>query len=496
LIPTNFSFEKNQTMKLSEYANYDALGLAELVRNKDVSPIELAECALDAISVVNPTINAVVGKVPDWPKAWERNPKDGPFYGVPFLVKDIGLQVEGLPCEMGSRLLEGAPPAPQDSHLMTRFRAAGLNTLGRTNIPEMAFNVTTEPVMYGPTRNPWNLDLSAGGSSGGAGAAVSAGIVPMAHATDGGGSIRIPAAHCGLVGLKPTRGRTPVGPELAAPLHGLGVQFALTRSVRDTAALLDAVQGAGSGDPFAIAPPSAPYRTALGRPPRRLRIAFSSDGGRHARVDAECSKAVQSTARLCESLGHVVEEARPEYDEAMFHASNKILWNSSLASGCLALAALLGREPSPANLETCIWKCFQEGTGYTALDLERALFLMNSVCRQVAPFFTRYDLLLTPVMAAPPQLLGTLNSDDAKLDADAFYHSIFSHAPFTALYNMTGQPAISLPLATTASGLPLGMQFVASMGDEATLLQLAAQLEAAVPWARSRPSFHVSTMAA
>ena len=270
-------------MRLDEYAAHDGLGLAALVRRGEVSAAELAALAQSAIEALNPQLNAVIGRVDARPPAGDAT---APFHGVPFLIKDLVLHAQGVPCDMGSRLLAGAFTAPHDTELMARFRAAGLVTLGRTNTPELGFNATTEPLLYGATRNPWDPSRSAGGSSGGSSAAVAAGIVPLAHANDGGGSIRIPAAQCGLVGLKPTRGRTPVGPETGMPLHDMGIEHAVTRTLRDCAALLDAVEGPASGDRFAIARPARPYAEEVRRaPPRRLRIAFHADGGAHAVAD-------------------------------------------------------------------------------------------------------------------------------------------------------------------------------------------------------------------
>ncbi|MGE0554117.1 MAG: amidase [Gemmatimonadales bacterium] len=479
-------------MNLVEYARNDALGLAQLVRERQVTPKELATLALQAIERLNPELNAVIAPIDDWEARFASQPTDGPFHGVPFLIKDLVLHLKGVPCDMGSRLVKGHFVSPHDTDLAGRFLRAGLVPLGRTNTPEMGFNANTEPVVYGSTRNPWDPTRSAGGSSGGSAVAVAAGMVPIAHANDGGGSIRIPAANCGLVGLKPTRGRTPVGPEFGEPLHGMGIEHVVSRSVRDTAAMLDAVEGPGIGDRFEIPRPERPYLDEVSREPRGLKIAISNKGMMSAVVDPECQRAIDDAGTLCESLGHHVELASPEYDESLFHQANFVYWCGFLAGGVAMASQVMGLSPSPDNLEAGTWACFQQGASLKLLDLEVADALTNLVCRAVAPFFERYDVLITPVLAAPPLPLGVLDQNDPSRDAKQFYDFVFGHAPFTALYNMTGQPAISLPLHQTAGGLPVGVQFVSRFGAEATLLRLAGQLERAAPWASRRPAVHLA----
>ncbi|MFO1224351.1 MAG: amidase family protein [Burkholderiaceae bacterium] len=479
-------------MNLSEYAEHDALGLAELVRRRDVAPRELAALALAGCERVNPKINAVIGKVSDWEAQFAAQPAGGAFHGVPFLIKDLVLHAKGVACDMGSRLVHGRFVAPGDTDLMSRFRASGVMTLGRTNTPEFGFAPVAEPVLYGPTRNPWDTTRTSGGSSGGAAAAVAAGIVPIAHANDGGGSIRIPASCCGLVGLKPTRGRTPVGPVAGDPLHGMGIEHVVTRSVRDCAAMLDAIEGPAPGDYFAIARPQRSYLQEVAAPPRQLRIALATRGLRGAVIDPQCEQAARAAARLCESLGHIVEEASPQFDEEAFHAANLVYWCSFLGGALEACAAMFDRKLSPALVETTIWASYQHALTLTALDLERADATKNMVCRTVGAFFTQYDLLLTPTMASPPVAVGTIDANAPGATAKGWYDSVFAFAPFTALFNMTGQPAISLPLASSSDGLPIGVQFVAPYGDEATLFQLAGQLERERPWRGRRPPVHVA----
>ena len=483
-------------MNLKEYASYDALGLSQLVRSKSVTPAELVECALSANALINPKLNAVIGPVPDWESQLDQPHSEAAFFGVPFLIKDLMLQAKGVPCEFGSRLFRGAYVAPRDTELMSRFRQAGVVTWGRTNTPELGAAPITEPILYGPTRNPWDTARSAGGSSGGSAAAVAAGIVPIAHGNDGGGSIRIPAASCGLVGLKPTRGRTPVGPFAGDPLHGMAIEHIVSRTVRDSAAMLDAVEGPGIGDRFVIPRPRRSYLEEVSAAPRRLRIALSTDGRKYGTVDSECAEAVREAARLCASLGHDVEEARPDFDDEAFHNVNVVYWCSSVAGGISRFAHAVGRQPSPDNLEATVWTCFQHGLVLKAIDIELAHFHTNLICRSVGSFFTHFDIFLTPTLRSPPLELGSLNANDPDMTAAGWIEACMGIAPFTALYNVTGQPAISLPLAESRGGLPIGIQFAAPYGDEATLFNLAGQLEMAAPWSHRKAGVHVSHFAA
>jgi amidase len=471
---------------LAEYARHDASGLAELLRTGAVSRSELADAARAAARAINPRLNAVVGKLAEEGAACCEHDSAGPLAGVPFLVKDLVIRVRGLPCEMGSRLLAASAPADADCTLMRRFRKAGLVTLGRTNAAEFGFSPTTEGALHGPVKNPWDMGLSAGGSSGGAAAAVAAGIVPVAHANDGAGSIRIPASHCGVVGLKPTRGRVPVGPYTGMALHDLGTSHVITRTVRDSALVLDLIEGGDAGDRYLIPRPARSYADEMSRPPDSLRIAFHADGGALAAVDPDCAAAAQQAAALCEALGHSVEPARPQYDEALFHQANFRFWISSLAAGVL-LRPGMSRPATEADLETSVWASLQAGRRLSALDLEEADSMMNRVSRAVAAFFSAHEVLITPVAATPPPKLGTLGGNEPGIAARQWYDKVLALCPFTALFNMTGQPAISVPLVQTAHHLPIGVQLVGRFGDEATLFRLAAQLEAARPWATRHP---------
>lgn len=478
-----------------EYSSYDGLGLAKLVRTKEVAPRELAQIALDGISALNPKINAVIDNIPQWEASFAQQPIGGPFYGVPFGIKDFVLMCRGVPLDFGSRLVNGAFVSPFDSDLMVRFKNAGLMTLARTTTSEFAFSPSAESVLYGPTRNPWDLTRSSGGSSGGSAAAVAAGIFPIAHANDGGGSIRIPAANCGLVGLKPSRGRVPLGPTMSEGLHGMGIELAVTRSVRDAAAILDAVQGPGIGEKYIIRDPAESYLSAIERPPARSRIAFTTTTPHGSPVDPGFADATHRTADLLQSLGHHVEEAAPAFDTAAFDHANLVLWSSFLTASIQGLAGMLGRVPSPENLESSVWATYQYGSKLKALDVETALSTMNSVTRAIGEFFTRYDLTLSPTMTKPPVLLGVLDANDPRFldDAEGWYaHAFRGHIPFTSIQNMTGQPAISVPLHEL-DGLPVGMHFASRFGEEVTLLQLARQLEQNEPWAERRPTVHLTS---
>ena len=479
-------------MSLEEYARHDGLGLAELVANEHVTPQELADTALAAVAKINPQLNAVLQTLPAEARAEiGRGLPDGPFRGVPFLIKELLLHAKGVRLDSGCRLTQGFVPQA-DTELMARFRRAGLVLVGTTQTPELGYNPTTETVLFGPVHNPWDPTRSAGGSSGGSGAAVAAGIVPLAHANDGGGSIRIPASANGLVGLKPTRDRIPTGPDYADPLCGLAIEFAVTRSVRDTAALLDAVAGPDLGAPGHCVPPRRPYREEVGAAPGRMRIAFSTRPASGKPADPDCTRAVTETARLLESLGHEVVEAEPTLDWDRFLDAVHVIWVVFTALSMDGLASALGRKPTPDSVEATTWKCYEDGKRYSALELLQALDYHNTVSRQVAPFFQGVDAFVTPTIGRPPAKLGEIDQNDAGLSAMGWTRKLFEYVPFTALYNTTGQPAISLPLHQTDAGVPVGVHFASRFGDESTLIRLASQLEAARPCASRRPRLFVA----
>lgn len=473
-------------MKASEYTAHDGVGLATLVARKEVTAAELAATARAAIDEVNPRINAVIGRIDQVAAEALANPVPGPFTGVPFLIKDIGMHYANIPHEMGSRLAEGLQ-FPHDTELAARFKRAGLVTLGRTNTPEFGCNASTEPVSKGPTRNPWNPAHSTGGSSGGSAAAVAAGIVPFAHANDGGGSIRIPAACCGLVGLKPSRGRMPSGPDSDDLIFGMGAELVVSRTVRDTAAVLDATHGPDVGARLMLPPPPAPYAELIKRPPARLKIAFtvtSPDGA--VPMHRDCRTGVERTAKLLADLGHHVEEAAPDFDHEAACLNFLDLASAFFGTGMSMIQHVLGRTPSRENLEETTFNFYQYGRQLSAFGLAAAFGRVNDLSRRMGAFFQRYDLWLTPTMAVPPVKLGVMDAT-APMGAAEWIKHILGLAPFTAPFNATGQPAISLPLHQSADGLPVGIHFVGRLGDEATLLQIAAALEQAAPWATRRP---------
>lgn len=478
-------------MTLKEYATCDGLGLAELVARKQVSPQELVTTALQAVEKLNPKLNAVLQTLPKQAEAEiAAGLPSGPFTGVPFLIKELVLHAKGVRCEMGSKLARGFVPSA-DTELMARFRRAGLVLVGTTQTPEIGYNPTTETVLFGPVHNPWDLSRSAGGSSGGAGAAVAAGIVPLAHASDGGGSIRIPASCNGLVGLKPSRDRIPSGPDYGDLLCGLACEFVVTRSVRDAAALLDLVAGPDVGAPGHPVPPARPYHEQPTIPPGRLRIAWTTTPASGEKIDPACEKAVHDTVQLLQDLGHTVMEDRPRYDWETFLQQVHILWTAYTAFAVDAVARNLGRKPGPDNLEAVTLACYEDGKRYTAVDLLKSMDYGNLLSRQVGALFQNVDVLVTPTIARPPAPLGELNQNRQGMTAMEWTRQVFTYVPFTPLFNSTGQPAISLPLHWTASGLPIGVQCVGRFGDEATLLRLAAQLEHARPWTGRRPPVHV-----
>lgn len=468
-------------MKTSEYISYDATGLAQLVREKEVTAGELADCALAMVEEQNPAINAVLETFDDVEDIVAAAPADAPFSGVPFLIKDLVIQAQGRSSEMGSRLAAGFV-APEDSDLMRRFNRAGLVTLGRTATPEMGYNIATETVQAGICRNPWDTSRSPGGSSGGAAAAVAAGIVPIAHANDGGGSIRIPAACCGLVGLKPTRGRVPIGPGAAEGLSGFGIEFAVTRSVRDAARLLDAVLGPGIGDPYIIPAPFSPYASVMQQAPEGLMIAVDREGCNGVPVDAEILAALDVVAQACEAMGYSVEEASPPLDADTFAQANTDLWSASIAHWVVDICAATGRSADSSTLEQATLAVHEHGLSLSAVDLLHAEDVFNTVNRDFGRFFTGYDLLLTPTVAQLPWPVGEHASDGGSFTARSWTDFVFAPAPFTAAFNCTGQPAISLPLGRSSSGLPIGIQIVAGYGREDLLLSLAAVFEETMPW--------------
>ncbi len=472
-------------MTVDSLAFLDAHDQAELVRKREVTPRELVDAAIARIERLNPTLNAVVTPMFDEARAAVDSLPDGPLMGVPTLLKDLGAAYSGVRQASGSGALRDFVPN-YDSAIITRLKAAGLVAVGKSATPEFGILPTTEPLAFGPTRNPWDLSRSSGGSSGGAAAAVAAGIVPVAHASDGGGSIRIPAANCGLVGLKPSRGRVSMAP--TADTVGLSVWHAITRSVRDSALLLDIVSGYVPGDPYVAPPPARPFRNEVGAPTGRLRIALSTTPPNGGAVHPDCVAAVTDAALLCESLGHEVVEDAPPVDTEQLTPAFLTVWASMVAAGVDGLPVLTGMTPDPDSFEPLTRALAEQGRLVNASQYLQSLTVLQMIARRVLAWHERYDLLLTPVLAEPPALLGSFDSTPENP-----LHGIVragSYSSFTPLANVTGQPAISLPLHWNEGNLPIGVQFVARYGDEATLIRLAAQLEQARPWAGRIPPVH------
>ena len=471
---------------LPEYDRHDALGLAALVREKQVTAGELLEVAIARVEERNPSRNAVVTKLYDeaWVTIADGLP-DGPFAGVPFLLKDLGVGYKGAVTTSGSRFFADAR-ADHDSELVRRYKASGLVIFGKTNTPEFGLATSTEPRLFGPARNPWKPDHSAGGSSGGAAVAVATSMVPAAHASDGGGSIRIPASACGLFGMKPTRARVPAGPDKGESWNGAGVNHAITRSVRDSAALLDAAAGPETGDPYCAPPPLRPYLEEVGIDPGRLRVAVTTTAWNGQPVGAECRAAVEASAKLCENLGHHIAEASPAFDAARLIAANRVIISGQVRAALDARGKSLGRQAGPGDVEEITWRMATLGKAASAADYAAAIDVLHATGRAIGSFFRDYDVLLTPTMCDPPYPLGVL--DMMTDDVARFNQAILATIAFTSPFNAAGNPAMSMPLHWSADGLPVGVQFASRFGDEATLFRLAAQIEVAQPWAGRRPA--------
>ena len=490
----------------ADYEDHDATGLADLVDGRHVHPAELVEAAIRRIEARNPSINAIVRDrfEPARQHALTAH-EPGPFAGVPFLIKDLALET-GEPVAFGSVFFRDYV-ADTTAALIERFRSAGLISLGRTATPEFGLVPATEPVVSGPTANPWNLDHSPGGSSGGAAAAVAAGMVPMAHASDGGGSIRIPASACGLFGLKPTRGRTPQRP-LSGP-DGLPVGLCVSRSVRDSARLLDAVHGAVHGDRWHAPSPAGSFEEAARRPPGKLRIAYSIHDFRGKRVHADCAEAVLASARLCEELGHEVIEERPAVDGHQMASAFLLLWEAVPAAvfqlileeadkrrigralrklgdwrAMRVIAALDSRHSGQPAFEPCTWGLAKRAHRTRSGELSRAYGELQAITYEVADFMEHVDVFLSPVLGSPPVRTGEI---DQSIDLDDLIEQLVDYVAFTPLANFTGFPAMSVPLHWNTTGLPIGAHFLGRFGAEEILLGLAGQLETARPWWDKRP---------
>jgi amidase len=487
----------------TEYEDYDATGLAALVASRQVTPAELLEAAWAKLDAGEPRLNAIAERAPDMAAAAASAPAAGPFAGVPFLLKDLDMDCADLKLTMGSLAAKDYRP-PRDTELVKRYRQAGLVIMGSTSTPELGLKAITETALHGDTRNPWNLGRTPGGSSGGAGAAVAARYVPMAAAADGGGSIRIPAAFNGLFGLKPSRGRTPSGPDAAELWDGCVVSHVLTRSVRDSAAMLDALTGPSPGDPFIIAPPARPYIEEVGAPVGTLRVGFSTASPVGGRVDADCKEAVLNAVKLLESLGHKVEEAAPALDGKAVASAYMTMYFGHVAAAVARVRNLTGAAEDRFETDTRALALL--GRALSAETYVTSHHGWNAFARAMGAYHETYDVYVTPTTAMGPAKIGELLSSNAQQQVaklmvalragklllksgivDKLAFDNLERTPFTQLANMTFCPAMSVPLHVGADGIPAGVQISAKFGAEALLLRLAAQLEQAAPWAARRP---------
>lgn len=506
-------------MTYDEYVSRDATGLARIVRAGEVSRMELIDLAMERLAEVNPAINAVVYRMDEEARAaiggaggdrtagpGSAAPDSGVFAGVPFLAKDLLSDYAGHPTSRGSRLLAGRVK-DHDTELVRRVRATGVSVLGKTNLPEFGLLPYTEPELWGPCRNPWDTGRTPGGSSGGSAAAVAAGIVPMAGGGDGAGSVRMPASCCGLFGLKPTRGRTPSGPERGQPWRGFAVEHVLTRSVRDSAAMLDATHGPDPGAPYRIAPPARPFSREPDRDPGRLRIAWTAEPMLGSVVHPDCVDAVADTVALLEGLGHEVAGKAPHVDGRTFAPAFLRMMVGELGAELEELRSALGRKPRRNELEPLTWVLGLLSGALSAREFADSLRVLEKSGGIVARFFEDWDVLVTPVVAEPPPRLGSLPPSRfekrllrllglfgsgrlVKMAGliERMGETSFDFTSWTGVFNISGQPAMSVPLYWNAAGLPIGVHFVTRVGDEATLLRLAGQLERARPWFGRLPS--------
>ncbi|HUS23764.1 MAG TPA: amidase family protein [Candidatus Binatia bacterium] len=493
-------------MTFDEYAKHDALGLAERIAQRAVTAGELLEVAIARAEAVNPRLGAIVYPLYEMARERARQPLSGPFAGVPFLTKDLFQEIAGAPTAFGCKGMKAAGfRAPFTAEITARWLKAGAVIFGRTNTPEFGAKAITEPDAWFPARNPWNPDHTPGGSSGGSAAAVAAGVVPMAGANDGGGSIRIPAAHCGLFGLKPGRGRTPWGPAMSEAMHGAAMNHVVSRTVRDSAAMLDATQGSDLGTLNHLAPPERPYLEEASREPGRLRIAFSTASPIGTDVHPEAVQAVRDAAALLESLGHQVEEGAPQLDGMQLAKDFLVMWFAQCAATVRTVKAQTGCGNDGFELDTRAMAAFGDAT--RASDYVEGYWRWGAYTRALAEFHQRHDLWLTPTLALPPARIGEVVTPPGERAAvrvvlalglerlllktglvEKMARENLKWVPFTQLANLTGVPAMSVPLHWTAAGLPLGVQLVAAHGGEGLLFRLAGQLERARPWAQRRPA--------
>ena len=468
-------------MNNSEYFTYDALGLAELVRKKQISSIELLEVAIALTEKLDPKLNAVPIKHFELARENLKNNTDsGIFNGVPFLLKDLNNYLKGTVTSGGSRVLENIT-ADHTSELVKRTLDSGLNIFGKTNSPELGLTVTTEPVLYGPTRNPWDLDRSSGGSSGGASSAVAAGIIPMAQASDGGGSIRIPASCCGLFGLKPTRARTPLGPVSLEGWGGQSIFHCVSVSVRDSAALLDVTSGAEKGAPYRSAYQEKSFLEQINIEPGNLKIGYLEDSS--ISVDEDVKEVMNSTIDLCQKLGHSVESTKINFSSEEISLAIITIISSNVSYAVKSQSDQTGREVSNEYFENVTLQMAENGNNFSASDYVNAIKINHRLGQELEKMFDQYDVLLSPVLASPPVKIGTINMNTN--DMKTYVERLTKYSPFTGIFNQSGQPSMSVPLFRTKDNLPVGSMFSAAFGNENLLFSLAGQLEQAQPWVKS-----------
>ena len=491
-------------MKLAEYIEQDATGLARLIAEGEITALDALGAAKELRDLWNPKLNSIVFDMEgEAERLIEELDAQAPLYGVPFLIKDIGISYKGFPTTHSCRIFAQSQ-ADHDSELMVRYKKAGLITFGKTNTPEFGLKGVTESEFRGPCRNPWSFEHSPGGSSGGAAAAVAAGIVPVAHANDGGGSIRIPASCTGLVGLKPSRGRIPMGPVTGESWMGQVCNHVLSRTVRDSALLLDLTHGMDPGSPYTAPPVEMKYTQAMEKPVKKMKIAFSSQSLYGKGTHPDCIEAIEKTVQLCRDLGHEVIEDQPAFSKSEMTRAYLIIVASALASELREASRIIGRPLRASDMELASWILTLIGRAVSGEDLAHAVGLSRRVGRELGSFFARYDLFLLPTLAYPPPRIGELDFSSKDIWTMKFlklfpFKSLllqameqiaeesFEQMPNTELFNQTGNPAISLPLHWNASGLPIGAQFVSAYGREDQLLQVARQLEEARPWKNRFP---------
>lgn len=467
----------------TDYDAQDALGLAELIRRREVSAMEVLDAAIARVEARTPALNAVVHSFFDEARATAAQPLQGPLAGVPFMLKDLGVQVKGQRVTNGSRFWQDQV-CSKDSTLIGRYRAAGLVLMGMTSTAEYGLSCDTTPSLQGPTLNPWDAGRMPGGSSGGAAVAVASGMLPAAHATDGGGSIRIPSSCNGVFGLKPSRGRNPIGPDVGEGWNGLSAQHVITRTVRDSAAFLDVSHGPEPGDPYAAPAFDGSFLEGLAQPGPRLRIAFQQVDHFGQPMHPVTAAAVREAAALLAELGHQVEEDRPRFDAEALKQDMFTIVGCNLLQALHQRSQVLGRAPTPEDVEPITWAWAERCRQRSGQDMARAIGTIHATARALGRFFQRHDVLLTPTCATPPLPARTV--DMRMGDLDAYYERLYGNNTFTTVYNCTGLPAASVPLIW-ADGLPIGVRIAAPLGHELRLLQLAAELEQARPWADRRP---------